>query len=733
MPLCSSSDNLWGKTPAATIDDVIELAAAGSPGFAGARSVADALQAFQAFEVLLVLPDHSLIVLPGQSDAETAFAAEVGGRFADLAPGQIRELHVVSAAGPRWVRAMALPVEGGQAILACVQQDTVGATGEGVVRPSVEVALLGALACLVATGEVSRISLQTRVEQLTAEHEAIQGSYWRSLSQAVAERDERLREQEEHASRLRAVMMTAADCIVTVDEHGLIESFNSAATQVFGYEAAEAIGSNASILFADDAGNPACPFRRWTLEEAGESRRGSSRQLLGRRKDGTTFPLELAISNTTFQDRVLTTAILRDITERQAAERQLKRLHAFNRLVLDSAGEGIVGLDCEGKVTFANPAAEHLFGRRAAEMVGTPFHSITHHARTDGVAYPWQESPIQRSVSEGTVHREDSEIFSRQDGTSFFVEYVATPMREEDEIIGAVVTFRDITPRMTLEGQLVQAQKLESIGQLAAGIAHEINTPTQFIGDNLRFLKEAFEELQPALLAINEVSRKATAAGSASESDNEQSPPLAGEDLLYLMEEVPRAISQSLEGVERVAKIVRSMKEFSHPSGEEMQSVDLNRAIESTLTVCRNEWKYVADVVTDFDPDLPLVTCLPGECNQVFLNLVINASHAIAEANVAAPHKKGTISVRTRAIDENVEIRIADTGTGIPESHRNKVFDPFFTTKEVGRGTGQGLAIARSVVVDKHGGSIRFESEIGRGTTFIVQLPVNPSHARRSP
>ena len=191
----------------------------------------------------------------------------------------------------------------------------------------------------------------------------------------------------------------------------------------------------------------------------------------------------------------------------------------------------------------------------------------------------------------------------------------------------------------------------------------------------------------------------------------------------YLIEEIPKAIAQSLEGVGRVANIVRSMKEFSHPGTDEMQPVDLNKALECTLTVCRNEWKYVADVVTDLDPHLPPVHCMPGACNQVFLNLIINAAHAIADKQGNDSTKKGTITVSTRTDGDWVEVRVADTGTGIAEEHRTKVFDPFFTTKKVGRGTGQGLAIAHSVLVDKHGGTLSFDTEVGRGTTFIVRLP----------
>jgi signal transduction histidine kinase len=190
------------------------------------------------------------------------------------------------------------------------------------------------------------------------------------------------------------------------------------------------------------------------------------------------------------------------------------------------------------------------------------------------------------------------------------------------------------------------------------------------------------------------------------------------------MAEVPQAIQQSLQGIGRVTTIVRAMKEFSHPGSEEKSDTDLNRAIETTITVARNEWKYVAEVVTDFDPALPLVRCLPGEINQVILNLIVNAAHAIADVVENNGKSKGTITIRTRSQGDRVEIRVSDTGTGIPETIRAKIFDPFFTTKGVGKGTGQGLAIAHSVIVDKHGGTISCETEVGKGTTFVIRLPL---------
>jgi signal transduction histidine kinase len=203
-------------------------------------------------------------------------------------------------------------------------------------------------------------------------------------------------------------------------------------------------------------------------------------------------------------------------------------------------------------------------------------------------------------------------------------------------------------------------------------------------------------------------------------------------DVEYLMEEVPKAIQQSLDGIERVAGIVQAMKEFSHPGTEEKTAIDLNRAIQSTITVARNEWKYVAEVVTEFDSCLPMARCLPGEFNQVILNLIINAAQAIAETAQEGDAARGTITISTRRDGEWAEIRIGDTGTGIPEAIRSRVFDPFFTTKEVGKGTGQGLAIAHSIVVDKHQGTITFDTETGKGTTFIIRLPLHPEYSERT-
>ena len=282
----------------------------------------------------------------------------------------------------------------------------------------------------------------------------------------------------------------------------------------------------------------------------------------------------------------------------------------------------------------------------------------------------------------------------------------------------------DITNQKKLESELYQAQKLESVGRLAAGVAHEINTPVQFVNDNCYFLRDAVSQVGEVLRAYQEVFQATTAGRLDAQQARERIETAEqAADLTFLTENMPTAVERSLEGLERVASIVRSMKEFSHPNQASMSSADLNAAIRSTLTVARNEYKYVADVDTQFG-DIPLVVCYVGEFNQTFLNILVNAAHAI-EDKIKGTDGRGLITITTRQDADAVVISVQDTGGGIPEAIQGNIFDPFFTTKEVGKGTGQGLAIARSVIVDKHHGSLTFESEPGVGTTFHIRLPLD--------
>ena len=283
------------------------------------------------------------------------------------------------------------------------------------------------------------------------------------------------------------------------------------------------------------------------------------------------------------------------------------------------------------------------------------------------------------------------------------------PLRDENgEVIGIIGVGFDITERKLAEQRLAAGEQLESIGRLAAGVAHEINTPIQYLNDSVFFIREAMQDL----LAHN-----------AKLAEALPEPPEPDQDIEDIKRELPPALDRVVDGLSRIAEIVRSMKEFSHVDQREMSRVDLNRGINSTLIIARSEYKYVAEVKTDFQ-ELPLVTCHGGQVNQVVLNLVVNAAHAIADKNKATgTPEPGVITVTTRVEDGFAVISIGDTGGGIPEAIRTRIFEPFFTTKEVGRGTGQGLSIAHNVI-KAHGGKQDFVTELGRGTTFSVRLPI---------
>jgi two-component system, NtrC family, sensor kinase len=261
------------------------------------------------------------------------------------------------------------------------------------------------------------------------------------------------------------------------------------------------------------------------------------------------------------------------------------------------------------------------------------------------------------------------------------------------------------------------------VGRLAAGVAHEINTPVQFVSDKVQFVRASLPQIAAVIHAFRNLQQTVQSGGDVAGAASLAAAADKAADLDYIMENAPLAIESAIDGLGRIATIVRSMKEFAHPDQAGKSLADLNQAIRGTLVIAHSEYKYVAELDAQYG-ELPAVPCYLGEINQVILNLLVNAAHAISDV-VKDTASLGKLTVRTRLDGEAVEISIADTGTGIPEAARDKIFDPFFTTKEVGRGTGQGLAIARSVIVNKHGGTLRFETECGKGTTFIIRLPID--------
>ena len=412
--------------------------------------------------------------------------------------------------------------------------------------------------------------------------------------------------------------------------------------------------------------------------------------------------------------------VIKDINDRKHAEEELLYVNKQNDLILKSMSSLLICVNSYNNITLWNRTAEKIFGIAAKDTIGKSFFECN-------INWDWPRigqcfSDCQKD--ERSVQLKDFKYTSHAMKKGFLNITISPFVGQEDNRLDFVLSGEEITEYKILENEFSHSQKLKSVGQLSAGVAHEINTPIQYIGDNIRFIEESVTDLFNLLAKYNTFLEKAKEGQISAELIAELEEYKEQIDLQYILDDVPAAVKQSLEGINRVAEIVQAMKEFSHPIEQEKTLIDINRAIDSVIKVSRNEWKYVAEIKTNLDAGLPLVLCLPGEMNQVYLNLIINAAHAITDVVGNRPEDKSCITISTCKIEEQVEIRIKDTGTGIPDDVKPYVFDPFFTTKEIGKGTGQGLSLAYAIVVEKHGGSISFETEIGKGTIFIIRLPI---------
>jgi two-component system, NtrC family, sensor kinase len=414
-------------------------------------------------------------------------------------------------------------------------------------------------------------------------------------------------------------------------------------------------------------------------------------------------------------------SVFEDITEAKEAESRLRESEEKYRCLFDSSRDALMMLEPPTwRFADANPATLAMFGAKsAADFAAYGPCDLSPEKQPDGRA----SSDVAQAMI-GTALRDGSALFDwthkRIDGQEFPCTVLLTRM-ERGGRQSLQATVRDISEQRQAEIELAHARKLEAIGQLAAGIAHEINTPTQYVGDGVHFLKEAFEGYRRLVGQYQQAVATLEAAGGSALTKEIR----ATEeeiDLAYLEANVPGSFESCQDGISRISTIVRAMKAFSHPDQREKALADLNQALQTTLAVARSEYKYVAEIVTEFG-DLPAVLCHVGALNQVFLNLIVNAAHAIGDV-VAQGGSKGKIHVKTLKEGDLARIDISDTGSGIPEAIRQRIFEPFFTTKGVGKGTGQGLAIAHSIVVTKHHGSLTFESEVGKGTTFTIRLPI---------
>lgn len=532
----------------------------------------------------------------------------------------------------------------------------------------------------------------------------------------------------ESEEKFRTLAASAQDAFVMLDDEGRINFWNPAASELFGYSEAEISGKKFCEQLIPERHRPDYSARFQVADKAAVHDGAIEMTVL--RKSGAEFPVELSVAAVKLRERWVTIAVIRDITDRLRAQEVLQRSEERLNLALDAARMGTWDLDFKTGQVWRSRLHDEIFGFVAPQAEWTQETFL-------GCLLPEDRKRYEEEIAEsfrrtGTIKTE-YRILRTKDGEKRWISLQGKvycdkqdrPVRMMGIVVDITESKRAEEERRNLDVQNSLSQKLESVGRLASGVAHEINTPMQFITDNTQFLKGAMSSLTELLATYRALAGKiadgtkveeAIALAQAAEKEAE---------LDYLLEEIPKTFSETMSGLQRVTQIIKSLKEFSHPNKISRQPADLNKAISTTITISRHEWKYVADLVAELDPDLPLIPLRIDEMNQVVLNLIVNAAHAIGDALKVRGEAKGIITVRTRQEGDNVLIEVQDNGTGIPESAQAHIFEPFFTTKGVGKGTGQGLAIIRTIVVKNHGGTIGFVTNPGQGTTFRVQLPMS--------
>ena len=532
------------------------------------------------------------------------------------------------------------------------------------------------------------------------------------LEQAVQERTAHLQaalealKTAQHGNRhLAALVESSEDAIISTSPTGVIQTWNQGAEHLYGYTARDVIGRHISLLIPADRQVEEAEILARILQ--GE--RVPPFETVRLKKDGSPVQISLTVSPIVDESGQVIGAskIARDITERKRVEQTLHELRRHNELILESAGDGIYGIDRQGHSTFVNPAAARLLGWTAEELRGASMHEVLHHSYPDGTPYPAHECPIYAALRDGHVHAVDSEVFWRKDGTKIPVDYVSTPIWDEESIQGAVVVFKDITERKRTEehirrllseaearerqlvekqAQLVQAAKLASIGELATGIAHEINNPLNNIA---LFVGNAIDRLAPTGTHEAIVSNLRKAEGQ----------------------------------VRRAETIITHLRSFGRLSSPHREPISINDVIQSAVS-------FVAEVLRgrsisvqlDLSPEDPVVPGNRTQLEQVFVNLLTNARDALEDT------ERKAVSITTRTDGTIVEVAFSDTGSGIPAELLPRIFDPFFTTKPSGHGTGLGLSISYGILKEHHG-EIQVESRVGEGTTFIIHLPIDTASA----
>jgi PAS domain S-box-containing protein len=606
------------------------------------------------------------------------------------------------------------------------------ALNRDIVFPREEKDLLAvAYADILSRLNVSPRELAKKVDFYMAREELLT-NHSKELEERILEKEheiearvraEKALKEAEH--QYRSIFENALEGIFQIAADGRLLTVNPAMATIFGYPSAAAAIHLAPDIRSHLGVNPG---RRDSLfRRLFTGKQVKNFEIQAAHTSGRTLWLSLNAKTISDKDGKLerVEGIAEDITKRKEAEEKLARHHesleetirlrtaevleqrTFLEEVLEGIQAAVIVIYRETRVVAdCNAISEQLLGYDRKDMIEGDF------IRADSLLFG--------NLREKSLNREF--ITKRKDGTMLPVLRNVLPVVYKGLPAYAVILF-DISERKALERQVNMAQKLQSIGQLAAGIAHEINTPIQYIGSNITFLADSFNQLFKLHHRYSDLMEKARKGLDISDIIEQTTRQIVELDLDFLMEEIPQAARQSLNGVDQVASIVKAMKQFAHPEHDNLALVDINSALEQTTIVTRNEWKYVAELNLDLDPVKPVIEGYPGPLNQVFLNIIVNAAQAIAE-KVGNSGAKGQINIRTRSDDTYVTIEVSDTGNGIPADKIHEIFDPFFTTKEVGKGTGQGLSIAYDIVTNKHKGKIDAVSTVDLGSTFTLHLPV---------
>ena len=512
-------------------------------------------------------------------------------------------------------------------------------------------------------------------------------------------------------AQLDGLLATTADAFVGMDATGRIDGWNPAAEALLGWPAHQVIGRQAAevvlpaalrdlhrefiedLVAMDPTELPLGPVETRVLH-----------------RDGAEIEVEAIVGRVGSGRQARFHTFFRDITARRQAERALAHSESLHRLLAENSGDLLSQHDPDGRVRYVSPAVRTILGLDPEELLGRPALDLVH--PDDVGALLDHEGQFRADAGRGEL----TFRVRHRDGHWVWVESVSSVLRHADGRVAEIqMCTRDITDRKARDAEIHRESKLESLGRLSAGLAHEINTPIQYVGDNARFLAEAFSDLMEMVTLYRDLLHRQDAPMTWEERLERMREAEERMEVDYLQTEVPSAVEQTLQGIDRVATIVRAMKTFSHPGHQEHVPASLNEALSATVTVTRHQVSRVADLEVSL-AELPPVRCNIADLNQVFLNLLVNAADAVEETG-----RRGTITVSSSVEGDQVAIRFSDTGTGIPDHVRAKIFDPFFTTKDVGRGTGQGLPLARAVVQEAHGGTLTVRSEPGHGSTFTVR------------